>query len=276
MTSALEFLRDTQNPDGGWGYHVNGMSYVEPTAAVLLALREPNLRARDFLLGLQHRDGGWGIAALDDESGWMTAWAIRALAKFDERDAVARGVEWLLGVQVLRYTDPAARAQVQKLNGIDSTLRGFPWQSGDASWVQPTALAMLALDAAGQRAHPRFDEAVQYLRDRAIAGGGWNVGNPTMLGKTMPATAQDTALVLVAMRFVNANDAMMRQAIQYLRDVVTRAQTSSELAWTIYALNELHLSEHSMLKRLQQLRRADGSWDGNPFITALAILAGGV
>ncbi|MCI0474894.1 MAG: hypothetical protein L0Y55_01485, partial [Anaerolineales bacterium] len=86
MPNATEFLLRAQNADGGWGYRARGMSYVEPTAAVLLALTDQNARARgrDFLLSLQRADGGWGIAALDPESGWMTAWAILALADFPE------------------------------------------------------------------------------------------------------------------------------------------------------------------------------------------------
>ena len=113
MPNASDFLLHAQNADGGWGYRLNGMSYVEPTAAVLLALIDPTARARgrDFLLSLQHADGGWGIAALDSESGWMTAWAIIALADFPEaRAVVARGAQWLLATEGQRI-NRSRRAQ---------------------------------------------------------------------------------------------------------------------------------------------------------------------
>ncbi len=99
MAGALEFIRSAQNTDGGWGYKPGGMSYVEPTSAVLLALESQGqdsipayTHGRDFLLQLQHPDGGWSIAALDPDSGWMTAWAIWALAHADKA-ATARGAE---------------------------------------------------------------------------------------------------------------------------------------------------------------------------------------
>ena len=83
VTRALDFILASQNGDGGWGYKPGGMSYVEPTSAVLLALESTGQSAvavythgRDFLLQLQRPDGGWSIAALDPDSGWMTGWAI--------------------------------------------------------------------------------------------------------------------------------------------------------------------------------------------------------
>ncbi|MBI5304331.1 MAG: hypothetical protein HY868_19515 [Chloroflexi bacterium] len=283
MASALDFLRASQNRDGGWGYRVGAMSFVEPTAAVLLTSRDANPRARDFLLGLQHRDGGWGIAALDDESGWMTAWAVWALARTgDARDAVTRGVAWLLEVEVLRFTDPGARDKTNELLRIDASLRGWPWQSGDASWVQPTALAMLALNAAGQGAHPRVREGEQYLRDRAIARGGWNVGNPWMIGKPVPATIQDTAIALLALRAVGESDREphIANAIQFMRDTFITLNTPAELAWASWALDNWRLEIGNWMlevenarARLNELQQADGSWQGNPFIAAIALRA---
>ncbi|MBM3127759.1 MAG: hypothetical protein FJ009_03890 [Chloroflexi bacterium] len=285
MPNATEFLLRAQNADGGWGYRVGGTSYVEPTAAVLLVLSDPNARARgrDFLLALQRADGGWGIAALDPESGWMTAWAIRALADFPEtRDAVARGAQWLLAIEGQRVTDPDARRIIRELHKIDSARGGWPWQRGDASWVHPTALALCALVAAG--AHDpstplhsaqdaRVREGAQYLFDRACPDGGWNIGNPWMLDKKIPATIQDTAIALLALRAaqVTRGEARVAKAIEYLRDAVARAQTPAELAWGIWALREWGLEIGDSLARLNALQRADGSWDGNPFITAIAM-----
>lgn len=280
MSNASEFLLRAQNSDGGWGYRVGGMSYVEPTAAVLRVLTDATARARgrDFLLALQHPDGGWGIAARDTESGWMTAWAVYALADFPEaRDAVARGVQWLLATEGQRLTDPSARQTIQTLFRIDSSLTGWPWQRGDAAWVHPTALALLALMAAGVRDHARIREGIAYLLDRACPDGGWNVGNPWMLDKKIPATIQDTAMALLALRAVGVteDERRMTKAIEYLRRATEQARTSAELAWGVWAMREWRLEIRDLeirdwVGRLNALQRADGSWEGNPFITAVA------
>lgn len=274
---ALQFLVQSQNPDGGWGYRVNGMSYVEPTAAALLTLdgSDNGIRAKKFLLSLQQKDGGWGIAAIDSESGWMTAWAVIALATLsDTRDAVARGAAWLLGTTPLIVSDENLRAGVRRVFKIDSALRGFPWQLNDASWVHPTALTVLALISAGKRAEPRVREALDYLFDRAVEGGGWNVGNPWMIDKKIPATIQDTAMALLALYNARMmNDSRVDDAIRYLRDALAIAETPAELAWGIFALRsiELEMETGDWTARLNTLQRTDGSWNGNPFITAIAM-----
>ncbi len=278
--NATDFLLQSQNADGGWGYRVGArsVSYVEPTAAVLLALSDANARARgrDFLLSMQHADGGWGIASMDSESGWMTAWAVRVLVPFPFHiDNLMRGVNWLLANEGLRLTDAAQRATIRATYKIDSTLRGWPWQKGDASWVHPTALAILALALAGQNDLSRVREGVDYLLDRAVPSGGWNVGNPWMLDKPMPATIQDTSVVLLALRAVDQSiDApRIASAMRFLRDAVARAQTSAELAWGIYALKSWQVDVRDALVRLNALQKPNGSWNDNPFITAIAIIS---
>ena len=280
MASAVDFLLRSQNADGGWGYRAPGMSYVEPTAAVMLALTndDASRRARDLLLSIQHADGGWGIAAMDAESGWMTAWAVLALAHIsDARDAAARGAQWLIDMEGLRVTDAASRAIIYQRLQIDSTLRGWPWQPGDAAWVHPTALAILALCAAGKASEPRVRDGVAYLFDRAVATGGWNIGNPEMLGKIVPATIQDTAVALRALHATgtSADDARVTPAIRFLRDQIARAKTPAELAWGIYALRDWGSETGDAQARLNALQNADGSWQGNSFITATAELANG-
>ncbi len=271
----MDFLLQSQNADGGWGYRIAGMSYVEPTAAVMRVLPSSSARnaARDFLLRAQHADGGWGIAVADSESGWMTAWAVRALAELPEaHDAARRGGVWLLATEGQRITDPDARRVIQKLHKIDSALGGWPWQPGDAGWVHPTALAVLALVAVGQGEQARVRAGIAYLEDRACSEGGWNIGNPWMLDKQIPATIQDTAVVLRALHAAGETRSAGRvaQAIEYLRNAVARAQTPAELAWGIYALRDWGMGTGDALARLEALQQSNGSWNDNPFITAIA------
>ncbi len=275
---ATDFFLQTQNADGGWSYRARGMSFVEPTAAVMLALKNDNARTRacDFLLTIQHADGGWGIAAMDSESGWMTAWAVLALARLpDARAVVALGAQWLIDTEGLRVIDAASRAIIYQRLQIDSTLRGWPWQPGDAAWVHPTSLAILALCAVGKSDESRVRDGITYLFDRAVVSGGWNIGNPEMLDQPMPATIQDSAVTLLALHgaAVNASHARVSKTISFLRDAMTRAKTPAELAWGIYALREWGVDVAEALARLNALQEPSGSWQGNPFITAIAELA---
>ncbi len=281
-SQAQAFLLSSQNADGGWGYRAGGMSYVEPTAVVALVLKSPEAdsarqRAHDFLLSLEHPDGGWGIAAVDSESGWMTAYAVHALTEFpDSQAAVARGVEWLLQTEGLRGTDAAVRDQVRTMYHMDYALSGWPWQPGDAAWVHPTALAIIALVAAGRGEHPRVRAGVDFLLDRAVASGGWNIGNPEMLGKPIPSTAQDTAVALSALRAakVSQDEPRVRAGIELLAAIASSSKTPSELAWAIDALSQWNIDVNSVCARLTGLQLADGSWQGNPLTTAIAMRTG--
>jgi hypothetical protein len=285
MIQATEFLLQSQNTDGGWGYRAGGMSYVEPTSAVLLALKnqptaEANRdtairKARDFLISLEHPDGGWGIGAIDSESGWMTAWAVLALANLGEEQSILRGVDWLLKTEGLRIVDANDRAAINAIHQIDSALRGWPWQPGDASWVHPTALSVLALAAARRLDHVRVKDGIDFLLDRAVASGGWNIGDREMFGKPVPPTVQDTAVALLALQAGNKSreDAKIGKAVDYLGNAMGQARTPAELAWGIFALGAWKADTGNLAARLNAMQSPDGSWRANPFITAVATLA---
>ena len=89
--------------------------------------------------------------------------------------------------------------QEQLLVGHDTTLQGWPWVVGTHSWVEPTAINVLALRSAGQAGHPRCREAVKLLLDRQLPEGGWNYGNTTVLGHVLRPQVQPTGLALAAL-----------------------------------------------------------------------------
>lgn len=280
MSRTLDFLRASQNADGGWGYKPNGMTFVEPTAAAVVALspdvqnRDPVQRARALLRSLQHSDGGWGIAAPDDESGWMTAWAVWALASGEDADVASaqRGAEWLFKTAGIRVTDPAQIAGVEKVLQINPSITGWPWQPGDAAWIFPTAVALLAFDALKLREHPRATEGIQYLLDRAITGGGWNIGNPFMVTGSLPPTVENTALALIALHVygIKNDTTSSAQAVLAQTDFTP---TAWEWAWRALYWKIAGLSVDNAQTALQTLQRPDGSWDNNPFTTALVSMA---
>ncbi|MFN3929338.1 MAG: prenyltransferase/squalene oxidase repeat-containing protein, partial [Thermoflexus sp.] len=224
FTKAYRFLESAQNPDGGWGYHLGGRSMVEPTGAVVLALADhfgsPSIAlARRWLEHAQHPDGGWGIHPEDPESHWCTAWAVLALTCIDPNaPAIVQGVRWLIQVPAIRVQSDELTEEVRRTLGIDPSLRGWPWRPGEASWVEPTALALLALHAASRTGEhrERIDEAIRYLIDRRCQGGGWNFGNPFMLGAYLPPRPHPTAWALLALHAL-APEAIRPEDLEALR-----------------------------------------------------------
>lgn len=287
MVSAIQYLLQVQAQNGGWGYRAGGLAYVEPTAAAILALSADSsqsgganraiLSASQFLQGLQHSDGGWGITEVDAESGWMTAWAILALARLpNAKQAVAKGVDWLLANEGRRTTDNTSLEQIRKLYNIDGSLCGWSWVPGDVAWVHPTALAVQALAAAGRSGESRVTDGIGFILDRAVVTGGWNLGNPEMFGNNMPPTVLDTSVVLIALAATRSSpiQARVQLALNWLKSTLEATKAPAQMAWGIYALRQWGIETTAAVDRLRALKDANGGWLSNPFVTAVAILAG--
>ncbi len=279
-TRASRFLERTQNPDGGWGYRPGARSMTEPTGAVLLALADGSGSyaigpGRAWLERAQHPDGGWGIDPQDPESSWCTAWAVLALSHLEPASpAVARGIRWLLQTPTIRVTGDELTAEVRRILKIDPSLRGWPWRTGEVSWVEPTALALLALYAASAAAdhRDRIEEAIRYLIDRRCLGGGWNFGNPFMLGAYLPPRPHPTAWALLAL-WALAPEAIRPEDLEALRTEMHRDGGAMALALGIMALEAMGKTDREARERLMMRQQPDGSWESNPYVTALALLA---
>src|SRR6201985_2062174 len=115
VAAAVEYLKETQHPEGSW-YGRWGMNYIYGTWSVLCALNAagvdhnaPQMRkAARWLIAIQNEDGGWGEDGDSyklDYKGYekapstasQTAWALLGLmASGDVNEpAVKRGVEYL-------------------------------------------------------------------------------------------------------------------------------------------------------------------------------------
>lgn len=285
LSKALEFLVNAQTDAGGWGYDPFGEGFVEPTAAVLWALSQgPQTDERVeraienaviWMVGAQNPDGGWGICPSDQESGWQTAWAVFALGKLNFAEAAKRrGLQWLLNEDVMQYTDSELLSAGLSVARIDFSLRGWPWLPGESSWVEPTALSLLALDTDPSLAvgSERIKEAVHYLRDRRCHGGGWNVGNPVMFDAIFPPRVNPTAWAVLALAEISPND-ILPEDIHVLREEMHLEGSPMGLAWGLIALHKIGDEDAEARARLAMLQEIDGSWGFNPYITASACLA---
>ncbi len=279
MPTSLDYLISAQHEIGGWGYKTGHKPVVEPTAVVLLALRdEPSAkesfkRGMTWLLSCQHQDGGWGINENDTESGWQTAWALIIMkATSQNPDAIARAESWLSTVPTyLVSQQEIQKPEVPQHDEIGAL--SWPWLPDQAGWIEPTALAILALGGMADTPllSARINSALGYFRYYRTASGGWNVGNAGPLDTNILPRAFPTALVLMAMASVSQEDiqAIDLKGLQQdlLRDPGMLAQGAGLLALRVLGNNaesaKTYLSENQL---------SDGSWEHNPFVTAWALL----
>lgn len=227
-----DFLIAKQNSDGGWGYHPAAPSAVEATAWALAALlsspqtpplAEVSARARDWLVQAQRGDGSWPAFPGQPQGCWATSVASQALhLQGGAQTAVGRGLDWLLdswpadGTLWWRVRQSLFPSRGVRQN---SALRGWSWTPGTASWVEPTAHALLLLrllpaKILPPRAAKRRQKAERMLFDRMCPGRGWNSGNPLVHGVAGEPAIGPTAWALLA-----------------LRDHTGRTEIQTSLAW---------------------------------------------
>jgi hypothetical protein len=279
IDSGLEFILSEQNNDGGWGYHPGEDSSMEPTAAAMISLRDSEAdsvleRAIQWVLEGQNADGGWGINSQDDESNWHTAWVIFSLKLLEYKgEALDRGLEWLRGVDTARFSDEDKEID-SLMASADHAARTWPWLPGEATWIEPTALAMLALvdDADHPVTGQRLNDALVFFQERRCPGGGWNVGNPVMFDSSLPARAHPTAWVLFALSNF-APEIIHDDDLEALRIDMYQDGGSLALAWGVLAQGVLGYEDTDGLELLLAQQDRNGSWGENLYHTAVALMA---
>lgn len=280
QNAALDYLAATQHADGGWGYYPHQDAAVEATAAAVVSLRPHAAhmasrdRGVDWLLQSQLANGAWGLRQGDAEGGWHTAWALLALRHLRSAgNFVDSAVTWLAAMEVWRPESAEVQDDLREISGIDSSVYGWPWMPGEATWVEPTALAMLALadSSADEVVADRLALAIRFLIARRCRDGGWNVGNPIMLGADLPPRAHPTAWSILALTRL-APEAILAQDTDALRREARRDGGALALAWSVFALPAAE-DVNEIRGLLTEKQLPDGSWDGNAYHTAIAVLA---
>lgn len=211
----MPFLLAAQNPDGGWGFRAGFESRVEPTAWVLLALRgaewpETQQAGFRFLRATQLPDGSWPSSPTQKAGSWVTSLASWALSSDGESSkSIGAALNWIcadhprtagFATRLIRII--AAPKQVVLQN---DSLEGWGWTPRTASWVEPTALALIALEQAPCHLLPsgaakRRESATVLIYDRMCPGGGWNCGNPMVYGVPGDSLVEPTVWALIALR----------------------------------------------------------------------------
>jgi hypothetical protein len=279
MTTAIDYLLSAQHNSGGWGYSTLQKPTVEPTAAVLLALRNEPKASHAYQKGVawlqsaQHQDGGWGIDQDDPESGWQTAWALISL-KFSgqSRDIIAKGMNWLSSVGTTEITkDEFQGGEFPDKYSIDAY--SWPWLPGQVGYVEPTAMAILALDSLMNSpiVESRINAALQYFRMNRTSIGGWDCGYAGPLDIALPR-GYTTSLVLIALDRISQQD-IHPTDISVLQDIIKHDSSVLTQSSGLVALKILGKSDDNFSLHIKEQQRPDGSWNANPFHTAWAVMA---
>jgi len=254
-------------------------SASEPTALTALALiaggrRDEAREATDWLASLQDENGAIGVRRDEPTPRWPTSLAVLAWLKSAAqpemnglyRSSVERGLAWILSQRGKTRSRTKAASH-------DPTLVAWPWVEGTHSWIEPTALHVLALKMAGYTAHPRVREAVRMLIDRQIPSGGCNYGNTTILGQQLRPHLQPTGVALLALAGESYRHGRIQRSVGYLQDNVSRDTSTVSLCWALLGLSAHGRATPAAEDWLRARYRSGGMKGLSPLKRALIALA---
>lgn len=259
-------LLAARNADGGWPYYAGKTSRLEPTVWALLALQADGERVTvDPLLAWPRRDGWFVDRSSEAVNIGFNGLAAIALAGLAPDAVPVSGLVTAL-IDARGVTLPQSPHFIQ-----DNTLQGWPWTDGTFSWVEPTALAVMALKHHPRLAHAqaRAAEGQRLLLDRVCYAGGWNYGNSNALGSQLDPHGPPTALALMALREHAATEPV-RRSRAYLAAHKLDERGGLALGLTRVALGLFDAPDRELAAALHSLW-SQTAFLGNLHVTALAL-----
>lgn len=240
----------------GWGYMPGSQPSTEATALACLALRANGLENKKsssvaamgarWLASIQQPNGAVGITETLQNPEWPTPLALLAWASLEEfRGNASRAIQWLLARK------GAAFKNEEKVIGHDTTIIGWPWNAEAHSWIEPTALAILALRRFGFASHNRTRDGLRLIINRAISTGGWNYGNNSVYGTTLRPQPAPTGIALTALIGLHPMDSMISSACAYLEHVIEETLAPQSLCWALIGLGVWNREPADANKRLE-------------------------
>lgn len=242
---AQAFLARSANADGSLGHLPGQPGHLEPT---LLAAASGAIEAPHGWLSAQ--PWGWGHLLLP-----------ACLA--DGSAVVAETVATILSLEGERVEDPRGWL------GFDATIPAWPWIDQTAPWVEPTAYALLSLKRTGHGQSPRVAQGEALLRDRQCADGGWNYGNPKVLGAALESYLPPTGWATMALPPGPAVERALTRLQAARQQRSTSTLSLAVLAHLQHGVDDIG----PLVSLLVERQRSDGSFSGRCDWTALAACA---
>ena len=259
---------------------------TEPTALAILACAS----RYDVLSRTQNADGSWAPvhpgAGEELPGGWSTSLAMIALLRTHPADpGLPRALQWLCasrGIEshwLWRWKFKLADTQV----AFNPDKFGWSWAPGTASWVIPTAFAVIALRLArqqgltGPEAENRMRIGSEMLVDRTCPGGGWNAGNSRVFGVALEPHIDATAIALLALQERERNEIVITQSLDQLVARTRDCLGASSLAWALLALHAWRRYRHILRElarrgaELERLMRTPESIADNATLAVCAL-----
>jgi hypothetical protein len=235
INSYIESIENRQTA-GGFSEQPGGFYRPDSTAWAVLVLaherRNPKLiqSGRDSLTASQLSSGCVFYPQANNVS-WPTSLAVLAWhGSHGHQDAQKRALNFLLETSGTHW-----KKEPNSPIAHDTGLKGWGWTAGTHSFVEPTSLAILALDIAGYHEHPRFKEGISLLINRQLPHGGWNYGNTQVYGKELFPFIDTTGVALAALSG-HVDKAEVEHSLLYLRMQAQGCNTPLSLAWALFGL----------------------------------------
>ncbi len=233
-------LRKRALDQGGFAMFPGGSFRADATAWAVFSLAAAGTGGGDLdiiesgrsrLADNQSEDGRVGIAPYSPGSFWPTPLAVLAwLGSKKHAEQRSRAVEFLLGTSgrhwVGKTDSPAAQ---------DDSIPGWSWTQETYAWVEPTSLAIIALQASGLGEHARVREGIRLLMNRQLPSGGWNYGNTIVFGSELYPQAYCTGMALTALAG-RAPESEVKDSLRYLETRTVGLRTPLSLGWGLLGL----------------------------------------
>ncbi len=243
LDAARLWLAEQKNDDGSWGYVPGNAGAGEPT---LLAVASGQDAPLDWL---RAADLGWPQLTVPT--------------------CLSRTLQCADLVGSARELIVSRRGEVVPAEfEFDPAIPAWPWFEGTSPWVEPTAYAVLSLRHMGMQDHQRCLDGIHMLLDRQCDDGGWNYGNPAILGARLDSDLATTGRVALALPTSDAT----AKALVRLRDTLDW-QSTEHLALAALA-HVAHGADSSLfLTALASRQEPNGAFTGRVDRTALAVMA---